>query len=120
MIDEYCAEYREILKEARNYECFKYLHIGIMSPIKRKSLPEIMKVVSINSAQSLHHILANSEWSVKKLKKRRVNYSAASRQSFLFHRQMPLLGRPNRGFTLPPQAATLVPKVEIFDVWLTY
>jgi SRSO17 transposase len=44
-----------------------------MSPIKRKSLPEIAKVVSINSAQSLHHFLANSQWSVDKLKQRRLN-----------------------------------------------
>jgi SRSO17 transposase len=43
-----------------------------MSPIKRKSLPEIAKVVSINSAQSLHHFLANSDWSVDKLKKQKL------------------------------------------------
>ena len=44
-----------------------------MSPIKRKSLPEIAKAVSINSAQSLHHFLANSEESVEELKQRRLN-----------------------------------------------
>ncbi|MDH6103126.1 IS701 family transposase [Umezakia ovalisporum] len=73
IIDEYCAEYKELFKEVRNYECFKYLHLGIISKIKRKSLPEIAKVVSINSAQSLHHFLANSDWSVEKLKQRRLN-----------------------------------------------
>ncbi|MBD2742520.1 IS701 family transposase, partial [Coleofasciculus sp. FACHB-1120] len=57
LIDEYCAEYKDLFKEVRNYECFKYLHLGIMSPIKRKSLPEIAKAVSINSAQSLHHFI---------------------------------------------------------------
>jgi SRSO17 transposase len=72
IIDEYCAEYKALFKEVRNYECFKYLHLGIMSQIKRKSLPEIAKVVSINSAQSLHHFLANSDWSVDKLKKQRL------------------------------------------------
>ena len=73
VIDEYCAEYKDLFKEVRNYECFKYLHLGIISPIKRKSLPEIAKVVSINSAQSLHHFLANSEWSSSELKSRRLN-----------------------------------------------
>ena len=73
VIDEYCAEYKGLFKEVRNYECFKYLHLGIISPIKRKSFPEIAKVVSINSAQSLHHFLANSEWSVSELKSRRLN-----------------------------------------------
>lgn len=72
-IDEYCAEYKDLFKEVRNYECFKYLHLGIMSQIKRKSLPEIAKVVSINSAQSLHHFLANSDWSLDELKQRRLN-----------------------------------------------
>ncbi len=73
IVDEYCAEYKDLFKEVRNYECFKYLHLGIMSQIKRKSLPEIAKVVSINSAQSLHHFLANSDWSVDKLKQLRLN-----------------------------------------------
>ncbi len=72
VIDEYCSEYRDIFKEVRNYECFKYLHLGIISQIKRKSLPEIAKVTSINSAQSLHHFLANSDWSVSELKNRRL------------------------------------------------
>jgi SRSO17 transposase len=73
IVDEYCAEYKDLFKEVRNYECFKYLHLGIMSPIKRKSLPEIAKAVSIKSAQSLHHFLANSDWSVEELKQRRLN-----------------------------------------------
>ncbi len=73
IVDEYCAEYKDLFKEVRNYECFKYLHLGIISPIKRKSLPEIAKVVSINSAQSLHHFIAYSDWSVDKLKNRRLN-----------------------------------------------
>ena len=73
VIDEYCGEYKDLFKDVRNYECFKYLHVGIMSPLKRKSLPEIAKVVSINSAQSLHHFIANSDWSVSELKSRRLN-----------------------------------------------
>ena len=58
IVDEYCAEYKDLFKEVRNYECFKYLHLGIISPIKRKSLPEIAKEVGINSAQSLYYFIA--------------------------------------------------------------
>ena len=72
IIDSYCAEYKDLFKEVRNYECFKYLHVGIISQIKRKSLPEIAKVVSINSAQSLHHFIANSDWSTEQLRSRRL------------------------------------------------
>lgn len=73
LIDEHCAEYKDLFKEVRNYECFKYLHLGIRSPIQRKSLPEIAKAVSINSAQSLHHFIENSDGSVNELKLRRLN-----------------------------------------------
>ena len=51
VIDEYCQGYKEIFKEVRSYECFKYLHLEIISEIPRKSLPEIAKVVGINSAE---------------------------------------------------------------------
>jgi SRSO17 transposase len=71
-IDEYCEGYKDLFPEVRSYEYFKYLHLGIISPIKRKSLPEIAKVVGLKSAQSLHHFLAQSPWSVEEVKKRRL------------------------------------------------
>jgi len=37
-IDRYCEAYDDLFTEVRSYECFKYLHQGIISPIKRKSL----------------------------------------------------------------------------------
>ena len=60
VVDKYCEGYKDIFCEVRSYECFKYLHLGILAPIKRKSFPEIAKVVGINSPQSLHHFIANS------------------------------------------------------------
>ena len=72
IIDQYCEAYKCLFPEVRSYECFKYLHQGIMSPIKRKSLPEIAKVVGIYSPQSLHHFIANSPWSVEDLKAKRL------------------------------------------------
>jgi SRSO17 transposase len=50
IIDEYCAEYKDLFKEVRNYECFKYLHLGIMSSIKRKSLTGLKQISSPNKA----------------------------------------------------------------------
>jgi SRSO17 transposase len=72
IIDQYCSAYNDLFSDVRSYECFKYLHQGIISPIKRKSLPEIAKVVGISSPQSLHHFLANSPWSVSELQERRL------------------------------------------------
>lgn len=73
LIDRYCDSYNDLFSDVRNYECFKYLHQGIISPIKRKSLPEIAKVVGISSPQSLHHFIANSPWSVEEVKARRLD-----------------------------------------------
>jgi SRSO17 transposase len=72
IIDQYCEAYFDLFPEVRSYECFKYLHQGIISPIKRKSLPEISKVVGINSPQSLHHFLSNSPWSAIELEEKRL------------------------------------------------
>jgi SRSO17 transposase len=72
IIDRYCSAYNDLFCDVRNYECFKYLHQGIISPIKRKSLPEIAKVVGISSSQSLHHFIANSPWSIEELRKKRL------------------------------------------------
>lgn len=72
VIDQYCEAYKTLFSEVRSYECFKYLHLGIISPIKKKSFPEIAKVVGINSPQSLHHFIANSPWSVTELRKTRL------------------------------------------------
>lgn len=72
VIDQYCQGYKDLFAEVRSYECFKYLHLGMLSPIKRKSLPEIAKIVGIKSPQSLHHFLSNSPWSARKLKERRL------------------------------------------------
>jgi len=70
LIDEYCESYSDLFPEVRSYECFKYLHQGIISPLPRKSLPEIAKIVGISSAQSLHHFIAQSPWKAEKLKVR--------------------------------------------------
>lgn len=70
-IDEYCHEYRDLFAEIRSYECFKYLHLGTISPISRKSLPAIAKLVGV-SPQSLHHFIAESPWSAKKIRDRRL------------------------------------------------
>ncbi len=73
IIDRYCEAYHDLFSDVRSYECFKYLHQGIISPIKRKSLPEIAKIVGIKSPQSLHHFIANSPWSAAELKQRRLS-----------------------------------------------
>jgi len=72
VIDEYCDAYRHLFPEVRSYECFKYLHLGILASTGRKSLPELAKRVSLTSSQSLHHFLVNSPWSVSEVEEMRL------------------------------------------------
>lgn len=53
-IDEYCQIYQNIFPEVRSFEAFKYLHMGMVSEIKRKTLPSIGKVVGLENHQPLH------------------------------------------------------------------
>ncbi|MBW4434716.1 MAG: IS701 family transposase [Pelatocladus maniniholoensis HA4357-MV3] len=62
-----------IFPEVRSFESFKYLHVGMISQIKRKSLPEIAKVVGLKNEQSLHHFLTESSWEIKGLVERRLS-----------------------------------------------
>jgi SRSO17 transposase len=57
-VDDYCQWYQSLFPEVRSFEAFKHLHIGIISDIKRKSLPAIAKVVGLEQEQSLHHLRA--------------------------------------------------------------
>jgi len=72
-VDEYCEAYKHLFPEVRSFEAFKHLHVGMLSDIKRKSLPAIAKVVGIGSEQSLHHFITESPWQVLDLKSQRLN-----------------------------------------------
>jgi SRSO17 transposase len=40
-VDQYCQLYGDLLPEVRSFEAFKLLHLGMISEIKRKTLPAI-------------------------------------------------------------------------------
>jgi len=63
-VDQYCSAYQKLFPEVRSFEGFKYLHVGMISELKRKSLPAIAKVVGLSNPQPLHHFLAHSPWKV--------------------------------------------------------
>lgn len=59
-IDEYCQTYRNPFSDVRNFEALKYLHLGMISEIPRKSLPAIARVVRLKDGQELHHFLRDT------------------------------------------------------------
>jgi SRSO17 transposase len=70
-IDDYAARYRDIFDDVRSFDHFSRLHIGLLSDVARKSLPAIGRVAGAQP-QALHHFIANAEWDVSKLRKRRL------------------------------------------------
>jgi SRSO17 transposase len=50
---------------------YRYLHLGIIAPIKRKSLPEICKVVALKYAHSWHHFITKSPGSSTEMEAKR-------------------------------------------------
>lgn len=71
-IDHYCTVYRDLFVDVRSFEAFKFLHLGMVSEIPRKSLPAIAKAVGLPNDQVLHHCLSASPWSVTAVQKRRL------------------------------------------------
>lgn len=71
-LDDYCEAYRDLFPEVRSFEYFKYLHLGMISEIKRKTLPAIAKVVGLEDAEGLDHFLTESPWAVEARKNRRL------------------------------------------------
>ena len=72
-IDNYCSIYRDLFADVRSYEAFKFLHLGMISELPRKSLPAIARAVDLPNDQVLHHCLTESPWSVTGLRKRRLD-----------------------------------------------
>jgi SRSO17 transposase len=71
-IDSYSDRYRSVFGDVRNFESFKQLHVGILSELPRKTLPEIAKLVGLKDGQSLHHFLRDGTWSVGQVRERRL------------------------------------------------
>jgi len=71
-IDNYCQHYSQLFGDVRHFEAFKYLHLGILSEIKQKSLPKIAKTVGLKDGQTLHHFLRDALWDVKKVREMRL------------------------------------------------
>ncbi len=71
-VDEYCALYQVLFPDVRSFEHFKQVQIGMLSEIKRKTLPAIAKAVGESDPQALHHLVAYAPWRVEELRERRL------------------------------------------------
>lgn len=58
-VDDYCQWYQILFPEVRSFEAFKYLHVGMISAIKRKTLPAIARMAELDNEQG--SLLARSQ-----------------------------------------------------------
>jgi SRSO17 transposase len=63
-VDQYGALDQDLFPDVRSFEHFKWLHVGLIAEIPRKSLLAIAKAVGWPNGQSLHHCLSDSPWDI--------------------------------------------------------
>jgi SRSO17 transposase len=71
-VDNYCQAYKHLFSDVRGFEAFKYLHLGLLAPLARKSLPAIARAVGLPNEQGLLHFLTDAPWSVEALRYQRL------------------------------------------------
>lgn len=71
-VDDYCEWYKTLFPEVRSYEAFKYLHVGMISDIKRKTLPAISRAVGLSNEQRLLHFLTEHKRKSSQLREARL------------------------------------------------
>lgn len=71
-VDNYCAAYQNLFFDVRSFEAFKWLHLGMIADIPRKSLPAIARAVGLENEQGLLHFITASPWVVGEIRARRL------------------------------------------------
>jgi SRSO17 transposase len=71
-VDEYCQLYQDLFPDVRSFEHFKRVQAGMLSEIKRKTLPAIAKATGESDPQALHLFVAYAPWKVEELRARRL------------------------------------------------
>jgi SRSO17 transposase len=66
-VDDYCAHYRAVFPNVRQFEQFTHLALGLVAETKRKSLPRLAQTTRADP-QAFHHFLAKADWSVEALR----------------------------------------------------
>jgi len=72
-VDNYCRAYQRLFSDVRSFEAFTSLHLGLITPLPRKSLPAIAKAVGLPNDQVLHHFLTHSPWQVEAVRDQRLS-----------------------------------------------
>jgi SRSO17 transposase len=72
-VDQYGTLDHNLFPDVRSFEHFKWLHVGLIAEIPRKSLPAIAQAVGWPNGQSLRHFLSDSPWDIDACRQRRLS-----------------------------------------------
>ena len=59
-VDASCQLYQDLFPDVGSFEHVKFLPIGLLSEIKRKTLPAIARVGGDLDQEALHHLVAKA------------------------------------------------------------
>ncbi len=79
-VDDYCAHFRAVFPNVRQFEQFTRLELGLVAETKRKSLPRLAQTTKADP-QALHHFLAKADWSVEALRAVRRDLLTSAKRS---------------------------------------
>jgi SRSO17 transposase len=86
--------------DARSFEHFKLLHVGLISELRRQSLPTIAKAVGLPNGQALHHFLSKSPWDVEAFRECRLSILKRALQDRSFILCVDAAGDKKKGNTM--------------------
>jgi SRSO17 transposase len=72
-VDQYGTLDQYLFPDVRSFEHFKWLHVGLIAEIHRKSLPAIAQAVGWPNGQSPRHFLSDSPWDIDACRQRRLS-----------------------------------------------
>lgn len=114
-VDQYCTLYQDLFPDVRSFEHFKWLHVGLISEIPRKSLPTIAKAVGLPNGQSLHHFLSASPWDIAAFRQRRLSILQPALQERSFVLCVDETGDKKKGHTTEYVARQYIGKLGKID-----
>ena len=72
VVESHCAHFAHLFAEVRSFENFQALHLGLLSPLPRKTLPALAHFLGLENAQGLHHLLTTPHLDTSALRARRL------------------------------------------------
>ncbi len=114
-VDDYCAHYRAVFPNVRQFEQFTHLELGLVAETKRKSLPRLAQATKADP-QAFHHFLAQADWSVEAVRAVRLELTRQALRERPFILCIDETGDRKKGKTTDYAASQYIGNVHAYGV----